>query len=51
MGRITPPKTERNKKLVELKKTMTFQELARFFKISVKRAKEIYYRETKRSKQ
>jgi hypothetical protein len=44
MAKGTPAKTERNRQLIELKKTMTFKELSIKFKISIARAKQIYYR-------
>jgi len=48
MAKAPQPKTQRNKKLVELKAKMTFKNLARLFNISETRAKEIYYRELKK---
>ena len=44
----TPTKTARNLRLVKDKATMTFRELAKKYKMSDKRAKEIYYRELKK---
>ncbi len=41
-------KVSRNKKLVELKKKMTFKNLAAMLNLSEARTKEIYYRETRR---
>lgn len=49
MGKPTPTKEERNKKLVALKTVMSFRELAKMFKISETRAKQIYYREIKKN--
>ena len=43
----TPTKTDRNKKLVELKTKNTFKKLAKKFDISETRAKQIYYRAKK----
>lgn len=48
MGKAPEPLLKRNKKLVALKKLMTFEELAKHFDISAARAKEIYYREVGR---
>lgn len=48
MAKSTPEKKERNERIVELKKTMTFANLARMMNISEARAKELYYRELKR---
>jgi len=48
MAKGTKAKITRNKKLVELKAKMTFENLARMFNISTTRAKQIYYREIKR---
>lgn len=50
MAKATPTKTERNKKLVELKAKMTFKNLAKMFNLSEARAKQIYYREIKKPK-
>ena len=50
MGKAPKPLTQRNKRIVELKEKMTFEELAKFFNISIARAKEIYYREIERIK-
>ncbi len=47
MAKGTPIKTKRNKKLVEMKKKMTFKNIAKMFNISETRAKQIYYKETK----
>lgn len=41
---------KRNAKLVKLKQELSFSELANLFDISEARAKEIYYREIKKSK-
>ena len=49
MGKRTPTKEQRNAKLVALKKVMSFRELAKMFKISETRAKQIYYREIKKN--
>lgn len=46
----TPTKTNRNKNLVRDKEKMTFEQLAKKYKMSATRAKQIYYREIKRSK-
>lgn len=51
MAKGPTPKTDRNKKLVELKAKMTFKNLARLFNISQTRAKQIYYRELKKTGQ
>lgn len=48
MGKAPEPLLKRNKKLVALKKLMTFEELAKHFDISPARTKEVYYREIKR---
>jgi len=48
MAKGTPAKVNRNKKLVELKKAMSFKKLAAVFQISETRAKQIYYREVKK---
>jgi len=45
MGIAPKPLTQRNKRIVELKKKMTFEELSRAFDLSEARVKEIYYRE------
>lgn len=45
MAKGTPQKLDRNKKLIEMKKTMTFKNLAKMFNISETRAKQIYYRD------
>jgi len=50
MAKGTPAKTERNKNLVKKKAKMTFKNLAKVFNISEARTKEIYYRETKKTK-
>jgi hypothetical protein len=44
MAKGTPTKSERNAKIVALKKTMTFAALARRFRINETRVKQIYYR-------
>jgi len=48
MAKGPQPKTDRNKKLVELKAKMTFRNLAGLFNISETRVKQIYYRELKK---
>ena len=49
MAKGTQPKINRNQKLVELKAKMTFKNLAKMFNISEARAKQIYYREIKKT--
>ncbi len=51
MGKRTPTKELRNKKLFLLKGTMTFKELAKMFRVSETRAKQLYYREKKNNEQ
>lgn len=50
MAKATPPKTKRNKRLVELKKSMSFRSLGRVFHISGARAKAIYDKEIRKGK-
>ena len=48
MAKGTPPKINRNKKIVEFKAKMTFKKLAGMFNICESRVKQIYYRDKKR---
>jgi len=49
MAKGTPTKKTRNEKLIKLKKQgMTFRALSVFFRISVARTKQIYYRAVKK---
>lgn len=45
MGVAPETKTDRNKKIVEMKKDHSFVALAGIFHLSEKRVKELYYRE------
>ena len=49
MAKETPTKINRNKKLVELKKDLSFRQLGKLFEISGARAKQIYDKEVKKS--
>ncbi len=48
MAKGSQPKTERNKRILELKGKMTFKALAKMLRISEARVKEIYYKEKKK---
>jgi hypothetical protein len=49
MAKAPQTKNARNRKLVELKAKMTFENLARLFNISETRVKQIYYRELQKT--
>jgi Mor family transcriptional regulator len=48
MAKGPETKTERNQNLFNDKEKMTFEKLARVYRISVKRTKEVYYKERDR---
>jgi len=50
MAEETPEKTNRNEKLVELRKSLSFRHLGKIFNISGARAKQIYDKEIKKRK-
>lgn len=52
MGTGTPAKTDRNKRIMQMKKDgLKFHEIARVFKITAQRVSEIYYRELKKEEE